>query len=109
MARSTYEASNFSRVVTLNGREGEYFLVRKAQTKSRVIPVGDLSGSGELVATADILTEVAYTAPIAETSEAAAGTPEVDTPETPVEAPVEPAPEAEVTEAPVVEETAAAV
>jgi hypothetical protein len=86
MARSSYSDSNFSRKVELKNadgtpRPGEFWLIRKAKNKTRVISVGDTSGSGELVDTNLIVREWEHkpetpAQPATQTPEANAAVPE---------------------------------
>lgn len=64
MARSSYSASKFSRLVNVEGVEGDFYLIRKATKNARVIPVNDLTGSGTIVEVSKLLNERDIPAPV---------------------------------------------
>ncbi len=68
MARVSYATSNLPRLVTVEGLEGEYHLIRKGAKNARVISVNDKNNSGLVVEVAKI------------TSERKADTPSVEAP-----------------------------
>jgi hypothetical protein len=55
MARSDYTGSKFSRIVVLEGHEGEFYLIRLGANNSRVISTTNQSGAGMVVETSKII------------------------------------------------------
>jgi len=63
MAQNLSSEKKFGKICEIKDRQGTYFVVRKGRNNSRVVPMDNVNGEGELIKTPDILKERDYEDP----------------------------------------------